>query len=381
LNSIKKSDYFLSISVLAIISLWIIVSFYNRLVDDDLIMVASVKELGVWGSMIHFYNGWNTRWAAYLLQCSFYQFWSVTSKPIYYNLLTLLFMVISSYALINSFLKKTIYSTISKTETLKLSILFFGGLIITTYHIGDTWFWVSGSTMYGWNLGCGILILSILFDEFKWWQFPILILLGLFIGGAAEPFAICFLIASLQFLFRRFKQKNKFPIRLITTSIAIAVSFGIAFAGKGHDVRSELLPKLGILEIIGRTGFFSLKLILWHSPFRIIASILLFIPFYILGQKNKLTLNNNLFPFLKNKVLPILFIWIEWVIAHCLLITKLMGNYGPPRAWSSISLLTAIIVAYLMFEAGRSDLFQQLKNHLEEIKKKLKFKIQTFNNS
>ncbi len=361
MNSLKKSDRFLSVIVLVIISMWIIVSYFNRLVDDDLIMVESVKELGVWGSMIHFYNGWNTRWAAYLLQCSFYQFWSFTSKPIYYNLLTLLFMVSCSYALINSFLKKTINSLISKTETLKFSILFFGGLILTSYHIGDTWFWVSGSTMYGWNLGCGILILSILFNEYKWWQIPILIPLGCFIGGAAEPFAVCFLIASLLFLFRRFKKTTKIPIRLITTLIAIAVSFGIAFAGKGHEVRSELLPSIGILEIILRTIYFSLKIILWHSPLRIIASILLFIPFYKLGQENKLTPNNNLFPFLKKKVLPIFFLWMEWVFLHCLLITKLMGNYGPPRAWSSISLLTAIFVAYLMFEAGRSDIYQQLK--------------------
>ena len=215
--------------------------------------------------------------------------------------------------------------------------------------------------MYGWNLGCGILILSILIDEYKWWQIALLILLGLFIGGAAEPLAVCFLIASLLFLLRVIKQKKTIPIRLIITSISVAISFGIAYEGKGHEVRSELLPSIGILEVILRTIYFSLKIILWHSPLRIIASILLFIPFYKLGQENKLTLNNNLFLFLKKKVLPVFFLWIEWVILHCLLITKLMGNYGPPRAWSSISLLTAIFVAYLMFEAGRRDIYQQIR--------------------
>ena len=37
------------------------VAWYNRMVDDDLIMVAAVKRAGVLGATIEQYHSWNTR--------------------------------------------------------------------------------------------------------------------------------------------------------------------------------------------------------------------------------------------------------------------------------------------------------------------------------
>ncbi len=322
-------------------------------------MVNSVKEFGVWGSMLHFYNGWNTRWASYLLQCSFYQFWTITSTPLYYNLTTLLFMVVCCFKLIQSFFKQIVKIIIHPLHLLKFGILLFGGLIIATYQIDDTWFWVSGSTMYGWNLGCGMLLISILLNDFKWHQIPLLILFGLFIGGAAEPFAVGSILYLLIIIIYQFKVKRTISSRLMITCLSIAISFGIAFAGNGHAVRSSLLPSLSLPEILLRTGYFSLKLILWHSPIRLLGVILLFMPFYNLGFQNQLESKMEWKLFRNEKVIPCLLMWISWLGIHCLIITKLMGNYGPPRAWSSISLLSALLIAYLMLEAGRNKLFQE----------------------
>ncbi len=361
MNSPKKTEIQLLFSIIVVLLFWLTKTFLNRLHDDDFIMVNSVKEFGVWGSMNHFYNGWNTRWAAYLLQCSFYQFWTIGSKPFCYNFTTIGFMIFSSFMLIKSSFKKVLEIKIQPLQILKYGILFFGGLIIATYHVDDTWFWVSGSTMYGWNLGCGMLIISFLINDFRWYQILVLILLGLFIGGAAEPFAVCSILAALIIIVNQFKVKRIISSRLIITCLSIIISFGIAFSGNGHAVRSSLLPSLNSFEILLRAGYFSLKLILWHSPIRLFGVILMFIPFYNLGTQHLLKTKLDWKLFRKEKIIPCLLIWIIWLCVHCLLITKLMGNYGPPRAWSSISLLSALLIAYLMLEAGKNNLFLDFK--------------------
>jgi len=73
----------------------------NHLHDDDLIMIKEVHSRGIWGTMLHFYDGWNTRWASYLLQGFWYAQWTEKSWPILYNVTTALAIFVSVLMMVN----------------------------------------------------------------------------------------------------------------------------------------------------------------------------------------------------------------------------------------------------------------------------------------
>jgi hypothetical protein len=348
-------------SALGILALWLVLSFFNRLMNDDLLMLQAVKDHGITGATQLLYEKWNTRWASLLWVNTWYSFWDMDSHPFWYHIITLDFIIGAFMRLLQSLQKRNYFPTVNLFTTICWSFLCTGALVAATYHIGDTWFWVNTSAMYGWNLGFFILAMGILLEEEKSITDLLLVIgCGIFIGGAAEPFAVLLLLSGLLcFVMPSIRQVIYRDRAFLFFLLAIWVSFGFAYAGSGHAVRSTLLPTVSVLSAIAKGLYFGLKIIVIHSPLRLLATTFLFIPFYFIGRMyaDGHTISFKTY-FLKYK-LPAFSIWCCWVFLHAIIITKIMGDYGPARAWSSISLATVIMVAYLWWMAGKNNLLQE----------------------
>ncbi len=318
---------------------------------DDLTLLKIVHEQGVVGGMQHFWLYWNTRWTALLWINCWYAQWDYLSPPIVYHLLTLLFMCGSFFRVLQSLEKKFLIRNLSFLERCTYSVICFTGLIAASYSIGDTWFWVNTSAMYGWNLGCMLYALAILLRARKNIDYLVLPLLGLYIGGAGELSAVMLIAISIVLFSGVVRIKQKIELRNILFTGAIIGGFAIAFAGNGHEIRSAALPDIGFLQMFMRGIYFTFKTICFHSPLRIVITVLLLLPLVTLANKqSSITLNWKIF--LRREVLPLLLYWFVFVMIHTCIITKLMGDYGPPRAWSDISLLTMLMISWLVISAS-----------------------------
>ncbi|MBK9636729.1 MAG: hypothetical protein IPO63_02535 [Bacteroidetes bacterium] len=122
----------------------------------------------------------------------------------------------------------------------------------------------------------------------------------------------------------------------------MSVSFGIALAGDGHSKREAALPDLSVMDWLIHSGYFSAKIACIHAPLRIFLVLTLLYPIFS---------NNNTTPKLSvgKGTVYALVAWLFVVVLHTYFITFVMGDYGPPRAWSFISFVSVLIGGWWLF--------------------------------
>ncbi|MBL0096804.1 MAG: hypothetical protein IPP46_10160 [Bacteroidetes bacterium] len=146
---------------------WGVLSYYNVLVDDDVVMLRSVKDAGIVGATIGQYETWNTRWMSFFFLHTWMNFWNENSSPLLYHLVTLMALVLASRRLVMAMISKRWIAASSNLQEWFFAGLISTALVVSSYHIGDTWFWVNTSTMYGWNLIALLLAISLVLSPLK----------------------------------------------------------------------------------------------------------------------------------------------------------------------------------------------------------------------
>jgi hypothetical protein len=323
-----------------------LLAYYNVLMDDDIVMLRGLEAHGIVGATIDHYDSWNTRWMSFFFLHTWMSFWTEDSSPLLYHLFTLgsLFFV-SDLFLRSLQANKGLNAFTSTNDRILKSGLFTAAIIVSTFHIGDTWFWVNTSTMYGWNLIALLGALSICINPLrnKFLQDSLITFLGLYVGGAAEPAAVCLFIMLIGVLYYKSDQTKEYRNHIINFLIGMSVSFGIALAGDGHSKREAALPDLSIIDWFIHSGYFSVKIAAIHAPLRIFLVIALLYPVFSNNISTpKLSLAKG--------TLYACAAWFLVVVVHTYFITFIMGDYGPPRAWSFISFVSVLMVAWWLWQ-------------------------------
>jgi hypothetical protein len=322
-----------------------LLAYYNVLVDDDLVMLRGVQAHGIVGATIDHYDSWNTRWMSFFFLHTWMSFWTEDSSPLLYHLFTLgsLFFV-SDLFLRSLQAKNGLNAYTSTSDRILKSGLFTAAIIISSFHIGDTWFWVNTSTMYGWNLIAllGAVSISIKPLQNKFIQDSLITFLGLYVGGAAEPAVVCLFVILIGVLYNKSDRTQEYRNHILNFLIGMSVSFGIALAGDGHSKREAALPDLSVVDWFIHSGYFSAKIACIHAPLRIFLVLTLLYPIF--------SNNNNTAKLSVGKgTVYALMAWLFVVVLHTYFITFVMGDYGPPRAWSFISFVSVLICAWWLY--------------------------------
>ncbi len=323
-----------------------LLAYYNVLVDDDLVMLRGVQAHGIVGATIDHYDSWNTRWMSFFFLHTWMSFWTEDSSPLFYHLFTLgsLFFV-SDLFLRSLQANKGLSLFTSTSDRILKSGLFTAAIIISSFHIGDTWFWVNTSTMYGWNLIVLLGAVSICIKPLrnKFIQDSLITFLGLYMGGAAEPAVVCLFVILMGLLYYKTDRTQEYRNHIINFLIGMSVSFGIALAGDGHSKREAALPDLPIMDWFIHSGYFSAKIAFIHAPLRIFLVLTLLYPIFSNNNNTtKLSLGKG--------TVYALMVWLFVVLLHTYFITFVMGDYGPPRAWSFISFASVLICGWWLFQ-------------------------------
>ena len=313
-------------------------AWYNRMVDDDLVMWATLDREGILGATREHYNTWNTRWMSFLFLHTWMSFLRPDTTLFFYHLTTFTVLLLACWRLVRTEAAKENLRPEIRENTLLAAGLLSIALLICTFDIGDTWFWMNTSTMYGWNLIVFILALGLTLQPVKhsFTQESLLTFLGLYFGGAAEPAVGIYLLAVAGVYFFQREQYLKYSRHLINFSIGVAVGFLIAWFGTGHAKRDAALPDLDVLGLITKGGYFTLKIALYHLPLRLLLALPVLLSIWQSGKRyNRQTL-------LKNTV-RIKLAGLILLACHTFFMVWIMGDYGPARAWSHISLLMIIL--------------------------------------
>ncbi|MFM1745866.1 MAG: hypothetical protein RLZZ630_1803 [Bacteroidota bacterium] len=327
--------------LLVLLAGWILLSFYNVLVDDDLVFLRLLQEKGIAEATRYQYDTWNTRWMSFLWLHLWIGSFTPTGSLMPYHLFTLAALIAASYRSVRALQILNWVREGSAADTLFMATLMAFAIIISSYHIGDTWFWVNTSTMYGWNLIFILWACSIVSKPFPspLLSSSCLALCGLYTGGSAEPAVACllFILPVLLLINEISDDKRK---HVLTFLIPMCISFLIAFIGKGHVKREEALPDADFLKWAGLSLWYSVRIVLVESPVRLLIVMALLWPLRS-PTMEPVKLPEHAFR------CSILFC-ITTIVIHAGLIVAIMGDYGPPRALSFIGLAAVICLLLLL---------------------------------
>ena len=347
------------------LTLYCILSFNNRLPYEDYTFTSMAKESGVINAMMYIYKIYSARWSAHTMGFYFSQYYTNKIFLPCFNIITLISLVASFFLILKRILKEILKVKIKNTLLFIYSLLFTCSLFFSSYNIGESWFWYMVNWMYLWSLIAGNFLLWILFSEkLKAIQILFLLILTAYIAGAAESFAMIYLIFLLFIFF--LKRKNIFPLitnKLQNNSLVLSILCFISFymitiLAPGTWARKSVLTQASFIEhvvmVVKGFGIVTLK----YTPQLLPCLILFGFPWVILGRiyssENKLMPKQILTSFLKS-------IFIICIIIFILIIPASWILYDPPpaRALLQISLIlcsySAFIFLYLGYKISLSE--------------------------
>jgi hypothetical protein len=314
------------------------IAWYNRMVDDDLIMLAAVKRAGVLGATIEQYHSWNTRWMSFLHLHTWMWFLNAGSSLLLYHVTTFTTLVLAFWRLVRIPVVEECIKPEMRPQPLLTASLLSLALLLCTFDIADTWYWMNTSTMYGWNLIALLFAIGLILQPLRrsFLQDSLLTFLGLYFGGASEPAVGIFLLSITGLYIYRKEQLQVHQRHLINFSIGVTVGFLIAWFGAGHAKRDAALPDLDAIGLLTKGAYFTAKIALYHLPLRLLIALPILLSIWQPGKRS----NGNS---LLKTTLQIKLTGIALLTAHTFFMVWIMGDYGPARAWSHISLLIIIL--------------------------------------
>jgi hypothetical protein len=353
---IEKKVFSFSLTLISFlfISLYFILSFHARLVGDDFFYLWLKKSFGAWNGMMYQYEHWSGRWTAHYLGCLLLEVWKSPYLVPSVCILTFFLLFLSIKLILKNifhFLKNEKISGINSLTVIIISTLF-----LTSFSIGETWFWYIIIITYLWSIIAFIFLLGIIFNQKKRSiDYFTIALSTTFIGGASESFALIFLMIILSILFFRIAQLKKTifdetNIRLIASLIILAISFSFSVFAEGTLIRHSLLPHTTLIEKVVIVFKSFIKFFIRYLPGKLFYFLLFSVPWLVLGNICKKDILLEGFPLKKIGVITKIFIGLIFLMY--IPTASVMSETGPDRALSIISFTTTFYFAIVFFIAG-----------------------------
>lgn len=334
---------FIILFILLLLSL----SLNARFAADDYYFLYLKLNYGSVGGTIFQYMDFSGRWLCHFLSLSL-----LNLSGFKYFLPTYFAFTFGILYLILSSLFYKIYSHYDIDENDFNSdlppLLFMATFFLCSFSIGENWFWFISVNTYMWSIIFTLMLVNLYINNKKRFYRPIFIVFAsLYVGSASESYAFLVLIFSLLFIIFTIRNKgienfksNSKNKTLITALILIFVSFLISTLSPGTFHRNELLPSLTLMEksimMIRSYG----KILLQYIPSKLPLLLIMSVPWISFGFYIQEVTAITTKSVLKNIGITIALTGIAIFI--CLFPTVfILGEMGPPRALSIITLLIA----------------------------------------
>ncbi|MFC2176712.1 hypothetical protein ACFLR1_07090 [Bacteroidota bacterium] len=336
------------------VGIFLLVGYYNRLAADDFHFLVKTKELGIWDSMLFYYNYWIPRWSASLVRGVFLSQYTSPATLFSFHATSLILGVVAIKAFLHGIIKGMSLPIKAWNQWI-LAIYLLGALFYSGFAKGDTWYWIASAPSYLWGCFAALLGGSFLMQQWsKPIRYPLVTLLFLYAGGASESVAISTL-AILFYLGFITHGKNQFANldrqALHLATIACFIGFGIDISSPATKIRYAHLPQFSFQDkvIIGFWNYF--KLIFIKIPATLPTVILFVSPFAFFGRKQL----RHQFIALQETIWNNRKLWGISDILIALMAFSLafaMGEIGPERAWLPLTFMVLSISVVITYQLG-----------------------------
>jgi len=347
----------------AFLILYIILSSNNRFAADDYFFLENVSKQGIWNGMLTAYNSWVTRWFAILFLNVALRSYILFHSLLPYHLITLLVFTFAVMNFIRALTERFLRVKIPVPVRFLYAVLFTASFFFFTFNTGETWFWITCTSMYLWSIIFFIIGLTCIIltdNKVNWLTRFICAFCFLFIGGASESTAISILflliagviytLYKIKFSFNSFLREERNKLLLISL-VAIGVALLISYMGEGRILRQSALPKTGILTAKFIAAKSILKLLLFYLPLKIHWFIFFSVPWIYLGYQYNSEKKESLEKVLR-QIAVFVFIFLLLSFISFIPVSYLLGETGPFRTWILASLYLAVCCLVCGFYLG-----------------------------
>lgn len=245
------STWLLSLSALAFMLLYVVLSFYNRVADEDLVFVQIVQSKGFFEFINWFYHSWSGRFSSIFCFALVMDATSIFEHRHYflflYHTIAFSILIYSANKIIRTGIHKIFQVTISLQTSLVYTILFVAGFYFSTFEHSQVWWWISASVDSLMGIVMLLLGISMLIKEKKTVLHYLFIIISfIYVGGGYEVYS--FIVGALftaGFIYLHFIKKLSFAELKSTVffkGIALAfityfISAIISYTAPGNFVR------------------------------------------------------------------------------------------------------------------------------------------------
>lgn len=335
----------------------VLVAYYNRLALDDYCQINMLQQHGVVNAIKIWYNHWSI---------------SVVLKPVYVFFLQLnhglflyiLFLIALFIFVLDRLFRQVALVLQQKHNTLlpfNLAIFSFT-LLFNTFFEPSTFFWLIASVGYCFTLVCALqLILFFVRSSHHPYHYFFAGLCAAFIGNGSINIAFTITGILLLVLVYTWWQPYPSPViprkKVVFLLIICFVGIAITLLSPGMYARKAMFPEISIVETFKRSlGAITVLSALIQEKLKFF--LILLTSFIYLGTKLRLPNNQN-----DTKVvgwfvigLPLVLV-IIWVAT--LPTIYAVGNIGPHRSLTHLSLYLVLYVAVFGFMIGYYTLFSK----------------------
>ena len=335
---------------------WSILAYYSQLHYDDLYFLWAMREMSLFDYVKEMYLTRSGRFVGYTLNgvksvitdaLGFHQLWAL----FYYALgLGICWLVVKDFKL-----------SVSRFS-LFMGMCFVYNIYILTNIDFPVFFWLCAMSYYLF-LPMACLLLKYVNDEsLKWWQWIVLLVVAVFIGGGNEAFSpivllLMFVCGMYWWRSKEWNVKETWALpqvrRIVWTAVLILILFAVVVAAPGNysrmsDTAQFVHPKglFGWIMAIGEAVVMFFYFMVFYVPYYLIVFVLA----YYVGGKIDVDLRQ---PKIKIVVKLLLFFMAYLVIAS-LPNVYLYGGFGIQRSYTHIvfALLLTVIAIGLVLGVG-----------------------------
>ncbi|MCH2231486.1 MAG: hypothetical protein MK105_14200 [Crocinitomicaceae bacterium] len=331
-------------------TLYLVLSFNNRAVSDDIVMLNDLEQNGIWNAIFQF--NFNKRITGHFLFYSLFSFTTDLQEAHYYiftfHIITITSLIYAFQRLIKDTSSVLLNFKIRTHDAYLLSILTIAACFFFTFQLNEVWFWTIASAIHLIPVIFVLLSLTILMKHRrKSIHYLMLFIYCIIIGGMSETVTASFIACLLvPILLNMLKRQNKQSIPYMVAIIGLFVFFIPNIFGGGSDQRVALEIAQGSdLYIDDFTSFFMLFIVPKNAVF-----LLFVIISYIIGNFQQHRFLNHYSTIRIIGVFSFLIILVSATTFFPLV--HVFGNLGPQRAWTPFGFTLGLSLLLFSFIVG-----------------------------
>jgi hypothetical protein len=344
--------------------LFVVLIVNNRPATDDFHFLDNVHKYGVLGGIAFEYNSWSPRWASVFITHLFLWIHEKTGIGlllfgiISFSLITasmyLFLRKLNSFLVFNNWVTKDFFSR--KKLNLNIALFAVSILFLSTFRIGELWFWLCSTSTYLWSNAFLLLGISGLLSASKSIRSYIFTTIPfVYIGGSCGPLSLITLVILITLgiatFYNLIKVYNKrtFLIKILLAFSTCLIAFSILFMAEGNVHRSSFFKEIGLMESFilnfKMTGIILLK----RVPFSLLLCLLFCSPLLLINSDPK---ENKTSKSIWSKIIIMALIYCLIIFLFQWSITYKTQDVAAFRTLFFVNLLTLFFSAVLSFLLG-----------------------------